>query len=250
MDMLKLTDLSTAIQGVANRILDYALLLAAIGTISMALIELIKAVTRGRLIFHRLMVTRWVGSNTQVLDELLALAIGGSENANALYDQPTGKMLGQLQAATNIALDFPTVYPALYSFLSAGSASVGQTTDEARWRSFAPKIAQGVPADPTAKAQFEADSRESTQARARLGNLVTRRLDAFQTRVEYRWARLNQTLAVIVGVLLSYYVLSTTQSVQNINSATLVAVSLLGGLVAPFAKDVVTALSGLRTRRT
>jgi hypothetical protein len=250
MDTINLVDLSAAIEGVANRILDYALLLAAIGTISMALIELIKAVTRGRLIFHRLMVTRWVGGNAQVLNELLALAIGGSENANAFYDQPTAKMLGQLQAASNVALDFPTVYPALYSFLSAGSASVGQTTDEARWRSFAPRIAQGVPTDPAAKAQFEADSRESTQARARLGNLVTRRLDAFQTRAEYRWARLNQTLAVIVGVLLSYYVLSTTQSVQNINSATLVAVSLLGGLVAPFAKDIVTALSGLRTRRT
>jgi hypothetical protein len=79
---------------------------------------------------------------------------------------------------------------------------------------------------------------------------VTRKLDAFQTRVEYTWARFNQLLALLAGSVFFYYVLSRTKDVTKISTFTLVAVSLMGGLIAPFAKDVVTALTGLRARRT
>jgi len=250
-NFLNLPELSKLIEGASNRILDYAVLLAAVGTVTMALIELIKGVTRGRMWFHWLMVKKWIGwKNDQALNELFALAIGGSENANALYDQPTGKMLGQLQAAANVALDFPKVYPAFYEFLTAGAVTVGTVNDREKWRNFSQKIIQPRPTDASAIAAFEQDSRESTQARARLGNLVTRKLDAFQTRVEYTWARFNQLLALIAGSVFFYCVLSRTKDVTKISMFTLVVVSLMGGLIAPFAKDVVTALTGLRARRT
>jgi len=248
--LIGVAELGKVIQGVSNYILDYALLLAAGGTITMALIELLKAVSRGRLHFHRWMVERWVNQNVAVLDQLLSLAIGGKNNASALYDQPTGKMLGQLQAAANLALDFPAVYPEFYEFLTLGTATHGQVSDTDKWKNFAQKLLQGVPTEVNAKAAFEQESREGTQARARLGNLVTRKLDAFQTKVEYTWARINQGVALISGGWFFYYVLSRASGIENVSQSTQVVISLFAGLIAPFAKDVVSALSGLSVKRT
>lgn len=247
--VLNLGSLAEVIQGFSGRVLDYALVLAAVGTITMALVELLKVVTRGRLIFHWWMVGRWIGWNESVKIELLTLAVGDLKSASALYDQPSEKMLGQIQAAANVALDFPTVYPSFYEFLTAGSARVENLADHERWRRFAPRMAKGVPAEATLKAEFEAESRESTQARARLGNLVTRKLDAFQTKVEYRWARLNQIVAVVGGAAFLYYVLPVAVNARPVPVFTRLLAALIGGLVAPFAKDVVNALTGLRARR-
>lgn len=247
--MLDLPALTKTIEGISGRILDYALVLAAVGTITVALIELIKVVTRGRLLFHRSMIDRWIEGNDAVRLELLVLAAGGAENASALYDQPSEKMLGQIQAAANVALDFPQVYPDFYALLTRGSATVDANADHERWRRFAPRMAQGIPTEPTAKAQFEADARDSTQARARLGNLVTRKLDALQTRIDYVWARLNQTVAVVCGALLLYVALPAVVNSSPVPATTRWLMAVIGGLIAPFAKDVVNKLSGLQVRR-
>jgi len=246
--------LADAIQGFSNHILDYALVLAAVGTVTMALIECVKAVTRGRLLFHRRMVGRWTGGDRSVMDQLLTLAVGDTTSASALYDQPSEKMLGQIQAAANVALDFPTVYGAFYAFLTTGSAPTEGETDSERWRRVAPRIARAIPGDGPAREQFEAESRQSTQARARLGNLVTRRLDAFQATIDYRWARMNQVLAVVGGAAFLLYVLPAdvadgSGTMRHVPLDARLLMALIGGLVAPFAKDVVNALSGLKARR-
>ena len=250
--------IANVIEGFSNSILDYALLLAAVGTITMALLELLKAAFRVRLFFHRRMLRRWLGGTIDHeqgtgarLNELLQLAIGGAENADALYDQPTSKMLGQIQAAANVALDFPSVYSNLYNFLTAGSASKNNISDSAKWKAFSEKISEPIPREGAAREAFEQESRESAQARARLGNLVTRKLDAFQTRVEYRWARINQISAIVFGSAIFYFALINTKGLGlGTPYFTLFALSILAGLFAPFAKDVVVALTGLRTRRT
>jgi len=252
--VIDLGALARVIEGVSGRILDYALVLAAVGTVTMALVEFVKAVTRGRLFFHRRMVDRWSAGDQSVKDQLLTLAVGDSASAGALYDQPSEKMLGQIQAAANVALDFPTVYPAFYKFLTAGSSTVDNTRDGERWEAFAPRMAEGIPAEGPAREQFEAESRRGTQARARLGNLVTRRLDAFQATIDYRWARINQFLAVFGGGLFLFYVLpaqvvDATNNVLLVPAGARLFMALVGGLVAPFAKDVVNALSGLKARR-
>lgn len=241
--------LSTFIEGISGKILDYALLLAAVGTVTMALVELLKAVCRVRLIFQRRMIAGWIGESQAVESELLALAAGGRENASTLYDQPSGKMLGQIQAAATVALDFPTVYPALYGFLTEGSAAVGAVADRDRWKAFAARMAREGPAAGADRAALDAEARESTQARARIGNLVTRRLDALQTRIEYRWARLNQTVAVVGGAALLYYGLSTFSQSAQVPGFTRLLLAIFGGLIAPFAKDVANRLSGLQARR-
>lgn len=233
---------------VAGQILDYALLLAAIGTITMALIELVKALLSWRQRFHRRRITRWLHTapDPQAAHmQLLLLAAGGAENADVLYDQPTGKLMGQIQAAANVALDFPTRYRAFYDFLTATPQAREGAQDQRLWREFSEarmsERRRATRADDT-------QARSAAQARARLGNLVARKLDALQNKIEYDWARYNQASSVISGGILLGAILLHEKPLMH--PGMMMLLSLTGGMVAPFAKDVVTSLTGLRARRT
>ena len=247
---LNLSELSKAIQGIANTVLDYALLLAAVGTIAMALLELIKSLLLLRAHYHQIMFRRWIRKKqSEVLEEFFVLATGEKSKARylfwrAIFDQPSEKMLGQIQAAANVAMDYPNIYRNFYTFLTRGSETTpsipGQQSDKDVWMNFVTEPSKDTDAQ---------RSRQASQARARLTNLVARKLDAFQTNLEYWWARLNQTVAIFLGAAIFWYAIHQTVDVSKIDYFTLVVMSALGGLVSPFAKDIVSALSGLRTRR-
>lgn len=249
MDWL-LGTLPLEIEGLAGRILDYALLLAAVGTITMALVELLKGLLFLRRLFHRYMLDRWLATAAdpeRAGAELKVLAAGGENNAGILWDQPTAKMMGQMQAAANVALDFPDKYPALYGFLATTPSVHLEATaahDAEIWLAFSEKR---LAARARKTAGEETATRAAAQARARLGNLVTRKLDALQTAIEYWWARLNQLAAVSGGTVLLAYLLSKQVSLTG---PQVLVLALIGGLMAPFAKDVVSALTGLRARRS
>ncbi|HLF23689.1 MAG TPA: hypothetical protein VI565_07170, partial [Burkholderiales bacterium] len=61
-------------------------------------------------------------------------------------------------------------------------------------------------------------------------------------------ARYNQAVSVVGGAVLLAVILVRTPSEMSLGL--MILVSITGGMVAPFAKDVASALSGLRTRRT
>ena len=242
------------IQAISDKTLDYALLLAAIGTLSMAFLELLKGVTAFRRHFHRRELSRWV-LNKACLNELLVIAAGGKENANVLFDQPTERMLGQIQAAANLSLEYPDRYPHAYAFFTQEDihsypATFQKGSDSSLWKEFASHTAsEGFAADETGQGNQEKQSRAAQQARVRLGNLIARRLDMFQSRTQYRWARLNQLFSIIAGATLTAYALLTTSKIDSAKDIiALVLLSLLAGMLAPFAKDVVTAISGLRAK--
>lgn len=246
MDFLGLEGLVGPIEGIARRILDYALLLSAVGTITMALVELLKGVTLARRHYHRFMIERWLRRAQDPAGagaELLELAAGGKEDAAALFEQSSGKLLGQIQAAANVALDFPAAYPRLYAFLARPDpGATRRASDDDVWASFC-----RAELAPRRRKVGEPELRAASQARARLGNLVTRRLDALQNTIDYRWARLNQAVAVLGGfVFLLIVLLNRTPRLSLIQ---VIPVSLTGGLVAPLAKDLVSALGNLRAGR-
>ena len=259
-------DLATMLDKWNVYLLEWALLLAAIATMTMALLELAKVVVAARRRYHEQRVTRWVGP-PKAYTELLALAVGGSGSKNALYDQPTNKMMGQIQAAANTAMDFPTRYGALYEFLTAPPTETSETPetkdpkaaqqnatdakaaerDERLWAEFCKNLEAGQKIDPADEQQAGVIA-AATRARARLDHFVARRLDAFQTVTEYQWARWNQIISVIGAAAFLMYLLYTTAGGDL--TWRMVVVALFGGMIAPLAKDLVEALSGLRARRT
>lgn len=250
--------LSSAIQNLSDSILKYALVLAAVGTISMALLELFKSLFLVRAHYHQLMFRKWIGKDhSDVLSEFFLLATGERSRTRysfwrAIFDQPSEKMLGQIQAAANVALDYPKNYPKFYSLLTRGleepqASAPEQPSDSVKWMNYASEPPEKESQEPEGARHQR--SREASQARARLSNAVARKLDAFQTNLEYWWARLNQTAAIILGAAIFWYAIHQSKDVHQIDTLTLMVASLLGGLVSPFAKDVVSALSGLRTKR-
>lgn len=234
--------LGELVNGVSGRILDYAMVLAAVGVIAMAMLELLKALLRARKHYHRWQVQRWIGDES-AYRHLLTLAVGGEANAGALFDQPTEKMMGQIQSAANIAIEFPTSYPGLFQFMTTLSEHQGTQEDANKWKEYVDRATQGtIDKDKRDDQQLV---RDGTQARARLDHLVARRLDAFQTSISYQWALWNQVVSVIFGTGTLWYALSFYPKAPP----EAYVLAIIGGMVAPFAKDVVSALSGLRATR-
>src|SRR4029078_10811998 len=136
----------------------------------MAIIEALKAMLPLRATFHRSEIERWLKGEHKSLDarlmgvgfdalpsannqasafrELLYLAIGGESYQTALFEQAAEKMFGQIQAAVNVAMDFPDHAPNLYEFLThePGTERKGELRVEAaRLSAVKTRIEHGVP---------------------------------------------------------------------------------------------------------
>lgn len=242
---------ASVIESIAAHTLQYAVLLAAIGTLSMALIELLKGVFALRRHFHHYQFNHWI-HDEETRRELLVLATGGEKYADVMFEQPTERMMGQIQAAANLSLEYPDRYNGVYRFFSSPDLALPTAADEISdsklWAEFATRTAkEGVPAE--IRPQQETEARAAQQARVRLGNLIARRLDTFQNRTQYLWSRYNQAASIIVGAGFTMYALASSKSVESkTDLVALILYSLAAGMLAPFAKDVVSAISGLRAK--
>ncbi|MCW4470245.1 hypothetical protein OGH69_14805 [Flavobacterium sp. MFBS3-15] len=240
-----------------GNILSYAVVLATVATITMTFLEMFKTILKWKLNFHKSRVRFWVGNQSQ-FEELLILTVANIDSANALFDQPTDKMMAQIQAATNVAIDYPDMYPHLYAFITgspqseaaaretggSGYRDTNETpTDAQIWSSFIlskTKVSNNDISNP----EFDLQLQAATKARARIDHFIARKLDALQTQLEYNWARKNQYLAVfacaclLMGLLLSL----------NVPILPAIGLSFFGGMMAPLAKDIVSALSGLKSK--
>lgn len=265
-----------AIGQISDFILRYAVTLAAVGALSMALLEAAKALLSVRDRFQKGVVRRWIatarlaaglGSTLQleartddqyrgrIYVQLIRLTTGevvGQEALeasvepmpwdvspkNALFALELERMMGQIQDAADAALNNPTLYPDLYLFLTAGA----RDDDILKW--------YGLAASPPIQTS---EDRQGAKLQAdtytRLRQLIRRRLDAFQLTARYRWQSLNQITSVALGAVL-LFVANLMQLGWTIPSGRfweLVFVSVLGGVVAPVAKDLVMALKQVRS---
>ena len=259
-------------------ILRYAVTLAAISALSMALIEAVKAILSWRDRFHKRRVRHWVQSvavpretfqrvqlpppdvaqfHQRVYAQLIQLTTGETAKpeamvepiewrpwdvspGNALFALELEKMMGQVQDAADAALGHPHVYPDLYLFLSTGAS----LDDVANWHSWAQQPPVGTAQDP-ALAKRQADTY------ARLRQFIRRRLDAFQLIANYRWQTGNQVVSVLFGAVLLFgslvYLARNKPPESLLGWLGLAVVSLLGGIMAPVAKDLVVALKRVRS---
>jgi hypothetical protein len=309
--MLDPAGLTQTIDQFADFLLRYAVALAAVGSLTMAILEAIKRVWRLRERYHQNAVRRWIrGSITPdislgapdylkrlkfkaalqdgafndnrdhydfhdwVYYELLHLTTGTSPDRipsmqrherpthrrtldMALFSLPLEKMMGQIQDAADTAVSHPAIYPFLYSFLVAGAGRA----DTDRWFDTAVSgtaISNVDSSDP----QFAAKRNENrmlTDAYSRLTKFVRHRLDSFQLVTGYTWREANQFWAVCVGFVMMLVALITLeqgeldqlQSAGNWPALTgellaIACASLIGGVLAPIAKDLVSALGRVR----
>lgn len=254
-----------AVKNQGANLLSYTAVLAAIGTLAMAIVEILKSLIRAPLWFNKWRVARWTGDAKgisagarrgsprpdPVLAELLLLAVGGATNWRTLFDQPVEKMMGQIQAAANVALEFPKDYPHLYTWLTTVPASYWERGAHDATRKDGQKWAEQIdvvnkvralPAGARLSAKEVAAAQEASKARARLNNLVARKLDAFQNNTQYRWARWNQYSATVISIAIFLFALwDSVHGAAGFFRYALLA--LPAGVIAPFAKELTGSLA-------
>jgi len=270
---MEFEQIKTVINNFVDFILNYAITLAAIGGLSMALIEALKSIFSWRDRWHRWKVCDWIQGMTipvnifaklnipsesdeaafhhTVYTQLILLTTGQNvptgemgkgiellpwslSESNALFALELEKLMGQIQDAADMALAHPHHYSALYLFLTAG----GDSKDIAYWYECARN-------PPVSTQEDMALAKQQADTYSRLRQFIRRRLDAFQLATSYQWQTLNQIVSVALGSVLLFASLVFIS--KESNWIGLAVISLIGGIVAPVAKDLVMALKRVRS---
>jgi hypothetical protein len=249
-----------AVEAFASNLLDYALALAAVGALSMALIELFKKLFDSRTKFHAKRWTAWMmksGEDALSADQrgeayadLVQLCTGVTRSeaqrsatglvgasgslallhgwdpdpAHSMFSLEPARMMGAIQDAGDMALAAPERHAALFKLFTAGAEQ----------------------ADVNAWLDKKADVKDKAEAFARLRQLFKRKLDSFQLYTEQRWASYNQFASNVVGALIMAAALYSLRSELELGVASIALLSIFGGVLAPVAKDLVAALRRVR----
>ncbi len=262
-----------AVEHFADFLLKYFVALAAVGALAMALIELGKALFDWRMRFQARATTLWILLDTQpkeaapAFGQLLHLCTGvplksASRAAQELLESKgrlpgfvrvhprdeyavfaldMERMAGHFEDAVDVVLNSPQQYKALFNFVTRGAKS----DDRKLWRTLAherrPANGQSLPDEGLVK--------QRADVYARLHQVTKRKLDAFQLYTSTRWVNTVQLWANIlgVGILGAAFVYVRPQDLQQ-KWILYVGMTLLGGVLAPVAKDIVVALQQVRQR--
>lgn len=265
------------ITNMSDFILKYAIVLAAVGALTMALVEAYKSLFKTREKYHMRILYKWVAASPipwktieklhltlkeknfheSVYRQIIHLTTGVSAERpelsyelerglftlspeNALFALELEKMMGQIQDAADMALSNPTIYPELYLLLTVGANPV----DVENWYHWSV-----LP--PTTVSEEKEKAKAQADTYSRLHQIMRRHLDGLQLTASYRWKQLNQFYAVLIGaVLLFIGLISIEWGTDALDKGgtwiKIVLASLIGGMVAPVAKDLVVALKKVR----
>jgi hypothetical protein len=226
----------------------FATALAAVGVLTMAFLQTIKDVLPVRRWFQAWWVTRWLerqartaGSGVSVEraeDDLVRLATSGDRNA--LYDLPIEQVTGQMNAAAQIVLDYPWECEHLLRCLAA------QANDADLRR----LLAARPPASGPRPALSLEEKSALVDARNRVTHQVQRALDGLQIAAGFRWKLCFQSASIVLSGLLVWIglVLFVREPIDVfVRHLPLYAlIAIVGGFVAPVARDLVAALQQLR----
>ena len=219
--------------------------LAAAGSISMALVQVIKEVTPLRTRYQERWFMHWIylqegafkcattnvstsvetkPTLSEVAPSVIALSTGGMRSA--LYDLAAEEMVAQMKQIIPIILDEPKTYPAALIRLSLGAS----TSD-------LKLILAGQPSEGAAHDYFD--------ARARVTRRMERSLDGVRIALSDRW-RLWMQLASLAATTLVVQ-LAVGMSAKADWSVHLLAipVGIVGGYFAPVMRDLLAVLQRL-----
>ena len=245
--------------GITDYILEYAIALAAVGALAMALIEVLKKILDSRTRFHAKRWTAWMmksgdgsvspAERRKAYADLLQLCTGVTPDeadratttlvdgggrlpmlhgwdptpANAVFSLDPSRMMGAIQDAGDLALASPERYEALFKLMTAGAG----TEDLEAWT------------------KKKGEMKDQADAFARLRQIFKRKLDSFQLYTEQRWASYNQFAANVVGALIMAAALTSLPEL-GLSVGMFFLLSGFGGILSPVAKDLVAALRRVR----
>jgi len=143
--------------------------------------------------------------------------------------------MGQLTMASRVVLLFPNEYEGLLRVMAGETSAKDIET-----------ILAG--------AHCDASADDVERARVRVGHMIERSVDALQISISSKWERRNKISAFVLSILVTaasfwLYFFTTDQRLGPLLgrlSLLGLVTALLGGFLAPVAKDLVTALQNLK----
>ena len=172
--------------------------------------------------------------------------------AHSVFALELERMMGSIQEASDLVLANPPQYESLYRVLTVGA----NRNDVESWFRSGPSALLGAANLP--EAEQKAEVKRQSELIARLRQTVKGKLDGFQLYASDSWANWNQLAANIVGIVVMLVSLMfarwaadgggqfTWDAVTNSFSVSMIPISLVGGILSPVAKDLVTALRNVR----
>lgn len=260
----QLTNFADAVANVAGQ---YLVALAAIGALSMAVVQAVKELTDVRARFQRRAFRAWLersassgkatspatsgepSSGTPPLKasagnaetDLIRLATAG--DADALFDLEIEKLAGQLSAAAAIVVDFPGAHRHALLCLAA-DADVADVKNVLEASDLGRAHLENLRTQPTSRGQYD----KYVDSKARVMHQIQRNIDAFQISTGFRWKWWLQIAAsaiayVLTMIGLGYY---APPGVKLWNALKAVPFAFFAGLFAPIARDLMVLVGRAR----
>ena len=236
-----------AVQTVAGGAFSFATALAAVGVLSMALLQTAKDIFPLRRWFQAAWIRAWLRDQAtkappipgaavnadKAEGDLVRLATSGDRSA--LFDLPIEQVTGQMNAAGRMVLDFPWEHDHLFRCLAAQA-----NADDVR------KLIESRP-------PLSAEEKSALiDARNRVTNQVQRSLDGLQISAGFRWKLYLQVASIVLSGLIVWagLMLFVREPIEVFvrHLPLYIATAIVGGFLAPVARDLVAALESLRKK--
>jgi hypothetical protein len=280
-----LHEIVRTVNTISNFIMPYAIAASGVGALSMALIQTAKDIFPVREWFQRRKLRSWyigkendiamvstalrdssifsgtqeqgasestIASFASTLDtlksvgnvdnkfksfqeEVLSLATDGDESA--FYNLPIEQLCGQLNASAQIAIEYPTKYIQLLLPLAEGA----DHKDIVTVVTFSGANAE-VASDKTLQSSY-------TDSRNRMAHQMQRAIDAVQISFGASWKKWLQIGSIGLSAIICFAAVGIGETNIDLGTRLLLALvsSIIGGFLAPVARDLVAALQKLRS---
>jgi hypothetical protein len=243
--------------------------IAAIGAVSMAILQLINELTPFRSIYHAYLLREWIAERLALYEEglksspapapapkadvniaftqLIAQATGG--HSRPLLGLAPAQLVAQINAAAQGALDDAQANFALIVALSQPTSA--QIPLILKRAAIAPSESGHIEdlailyETPSAAMLSEDSLKRYMEARNRIVHRIQRNLDGMQITFGSNSAWLNQVLAILISIALCYLIVARTREPGHSYFLSLLLLGVFAGYVAPIFGDIVNAIRKL-----
>jgi hypothetical protein len=237
---------------------SYLLAVAGLGVLTMAILQALKNTTPVCRWFQRYQMLKFLKSHaaiayshlgerpdcTKAETQIVLLATDG--DAHAFYELEIEKLCGQWNAAIQIALDSPKLYPDFFACVSARA----EKSDYSKVK------AQDYPVSVPPHLEAELSSDEQLRrlhhrqafidARTHVVHQIQRAVDSFQIATAYRWKWLLQVASFALSFGLAAFAMIRATN-MDFSFFKAIIWAAIAGFLAPVARDLLAGIEKLRS---
>jgi len=248
------------LQSLTHWILIVILPLIGIAGLTMAIIQTAKNMLPLRQWFQRDCVNSWLAARArsarsaspainveQAKTDLVHLATAG--DSGSLYSLPIEQLCGQINAASQVILDYPVRYWNLLRCLASQSNpdDLAAVNVDPKTLSHRKELLRRAATDLTNDEHDEVD--DFVGARNRVSHQIQRAVDALQISIGFRWKFWMQLASIILSaVLAALAVIASGHSLSSAHAIGFIALAaIFSGILAPIVRDLVASIEQVRT---